>query len=140
MIPQDPSPSAPSRAGQALSWLLQVSAAVVMGQTLYFKLTGAPESVEIFRTLGVEPWGRFLTATLELVAVGLLLLPRTAALGGLLGVGLMVGAVGAHLTRLGIEVQEDGGLLFGLALFVLVASAGVLWLRRRQLLRLVRSR
>ena len=87
----------------------------------------------IFSTLGVEPWGRIASGVVELVAVFLLLLPRTAVLGALLAMGVMAGAVLSHLVVLGIEVQGDGGLLFGLALVVLVCGAIVTLLRRREL-------
>ena len=50
-----------------------------------------------------------------------------------LAVGLMGGAIMSHLTRLGIEVQGDHGLLFKLALTVLVAALVVLFIRRREL-------
>jgi hypothetical protein len=116
-----------------VSWVCQIIAAVILGQTLYFKFTGAPESVYIFSTLGAEPWGRIGTGILELVAVALLLYPRTPVLGAALAAGLMVGAIGAHLTRLGVDVQGDGGTLFGLSLAVALTSVIVLTLRRREL-------
>lgn len=116
-----------------LSWALQLLAAAILGQTLFFKFSGAPESVHIFSTLGVEPWGRLATAILELVAVALLLNPRRAVLGSLLAAGLMVGAVGSHLTVLGIEVAGDGGALFALALVTLLASTVVAFLRRSEI-------
>ena len=47
--------------------------------------------------------------------------------------GLMIGAVGSHLGPLGIEVNNDGGLLFGIALVALVSGATVAWIRRREL-------
>lgn len=121
------------RAALVTSWTCQLVAAVILGQTLFFKFTGAPESRYIFTTLGVEPWGRLGTGALELVAVALLLYPRTPALGAVLALGLMSGAVLSHLTRLGIEVQGDGGLLFGLALTTLAAAVVVAVLRRREL-------
>lgn len=116
-----------------VSWILQLVAAVILGQTLFFKFTGAEESKFIFEALGAEPWGRFGTGAAELVAVLLLLTGRTAVYGALLAAGLMAGAIGSHLTKLGIEVQGDGGLLFGLAVTVLVASGAILVLRRVQL-------
>jgi len=115
------------------SWICQIVAAVILGQTLYFKFTGAPESVYIFSTLGAEPWGRIGSGILELLAVALLLYPRTPAIGAALAVGLMVGAIGAHLTKLGIEVQGDRGTLFGLAVAVAISSLIVLAIRRREL-------
>ena len=118
-----------------LSWLLQIVAAVIMGQTLFFKFSGAPEPVYIFTTLGAEPYGRWLAAVSELVAVVLLLWPAMAGAGGLLGLGVMSGALMAHLTtKLGIEVLGDGGLLFALGIVVWVACAGIVFLRRNQLL------
>jgi uncharacterized membrane protein YphA (DoxX/SURF4 family) len=116
-----------------LSWFLQIVAALILAQTLFFKFSGAEESKFIFRTLGVEPWGRWATGVLELVAVVLLVLPGWAVFGALLSVGLMAGAIFSHLTKLGIAVQGDGGLLFGLAVVVLLSGAGVVWLRRFEL-------
>ena len=122
-----------SRPALIASWLCQLTAAAILGQTLFFKFTGAPESRYIFATLGVEPWGRIGTGVLELVAVALLLFPRTPALGAVLAMGLMGGAIMSHLTKLGIEVQGDHGLLFTLALVTLVAAGIVALLRRREL-------
>jgi hypothetical protein len=123
----------PCKTHRTVSWIAQLIAAVILAQTLFFKFTGAPESKFIFSTLGVEPWGRILTGVLELVAVGLLLTPRWAGVGGLLSLGLMGGAVMGHLTKLGLVVQDDGGLLFALAVTVFAAAALVVWLRRAEL-------
>ena len=116
-----------------LSWILQLAAAAILLQTLFFKFTGAEESVYIFTTVGAEPWGRIGSGVLELVAAILLLVPATAALGALLAAGLMAGAVMSHLTILGIEVKGDGGLLFTLAVIVLVAGLGVAFIRRAEI-------
>lgn len=115
-----------------LSWVLRVAAALIFLQTLYFKFTGAPESVHIFQTLGAEPWGRYASGVAELVAAILLLIPRTAWMGAGLGLGVISGALVSHLTKLGIEVQGDGGTLFYLAIVVFVCCAGVLWLHRKE--------
>ncbi len=116
-----------------LSWTLRLFAAIILAQTLYFKFSGAEESRYIFTTIGMEPWGRHLVGVSELATVVLLLLPRTAWLGGLLGLGVIAGALFFHLTVLGIDVQGDGGTLFYLALAVFVACLGVLWLHRAEL-------
>jgi hypothetical protein len=121
------------RGAAITSWICQLTAAVILAQTLFFKFTGAPESRYIFSTLGIEPWGRIGTGVAELVAVVLLLYPKTSVLGAVLAIGLMGGAIMSHLTRLGIEVQGDHGLLFKLALTVLVAATIVVVLRRREL-------
>lgn len=114
----------------AAAWVAQVAAVFILGQTLYFKFQAAPESVYIFASLGVEPWGRIAAGVAELVAVGLLLVPRLSWVGAALGMGVILGALGTHLFMIGIEVQGDGGLLFTLALAVLVCCSAVLYLRR----------
>jgi hypothetical protein len=112
------------------TWVLRVVAAAILLQTLFFKFTAAPESVYIFTQVGAEPWGRIASGVVELIAAVLLLAPATTWLGAALAAGVMVGAVGSHLTVLGIEVQGDRGLLFGLALTVLAACATLLYLER----------
>ncbi|WP_339793586.1 DoxX family membrane protein [uncultured Imperialibacter sp.] len=102
--------------------VLRIVAAIIMLQTLYFKFTGAPESIYIFSTIGMEPWGRYMVGSMELVASVLLLIPKIYWLGGLLGMGLMAGALFFHFAFLGIEVQGDGGLLFAYAVIVFLAS------------------
>jgi putative oxidoreductase len=126
-------PTPIGRGATITSWSCQLIAAVILGQTLFFKFTGAPESRYIFSTLGIEPWGRIGTGVAELIAVGLLLYPKTPAIGAVLAICLMAGAIMSHLTRLGIEVQGDHGLLFRLAVTVLFASVVVVILRRREL-------
>jgi len=121
------------RARTTIDWLLRLIVAVILFQTLFFKFTGAEESVYIFRTLGMEPWGRIGSGVAEAIAVVLLLLPRTVVYGAGLALAVIAGAIGAHLTRLGIVVQDDGGLLFGLALVVAVASLALLWMRRAEI-------
>jgi hypothetical protein len=132
--------AAPSSSGAArrLDLLARLVAAGILGQTLFFKFSGAAESRWIFETLGAEPWGRLGTGALEAVAVVLLLLPRTAALGALLAAGLMAGAIGSHVAVLGIDVQGDGGLLFALACVTLACAGGVVLRRRDELLVLAR--
>ena len=129
-----------SRAQTVLSWFLQLAVAGILLQTLFFKFTGAEESVYIFSTVGrflniagVEPWGRIGSGVLELVASLLLIVPATASIGAILTMGVMAGAILSHVVVLGIDVKGDGGLLLGLALTAFVGSAIVLALRRAQI-------
>lgn len=115
-----------------ISWLLRIAAAIILLQTLYFKFTGHPESVELFTKLGVEPWGRIGTGVIELITGILLLIPATAFLGGFLGMGLMAGAILSHLTVIGIESKGDGGQLFTLAIIVLVLSLLIQFIHKQQ--------
>ena len=113
-------------------WLARGVAALIMLQTLYFKFSGASESIEIFTAVGMEPWGRIGVGVLELIASVLILIPAVSWVGAALALGLMLGAIGMHLTILGIEVQGDGGYLFFLAVLVSVCSLYVLWSAREQ--------
>lgn len=114
------------------SWILRLLAAIIMIQTLFFKFTGAEESIYIFSTVGMEPWGRIGSGIAELLASVLLLIPGTVLLGALISLGVMSGAIFFHLTILGIEVQGDGGYLFFLALVVFIGSAVLAWMYRHQ--------
>lgn len=113
-----------------LAWTLRLTTAVILLQTLFFKFTGAPESVYIFTRVHAEPWGRIGSGVIELVAAILLLWPRFTWAGAGIAAGVMLGAIASHLTLLGIEVQGDGGLLFALALVVFACSVSLLYLFR----------
>jgi uncharacterized membrane protein YphA (DoxX/SURF4 family) len=108
-----------------VSWMAQVGVAGILAQTLFFKFTYAPETRVIFESRGGRP-AATAVGVLELIAVVLLLIPRTAALGALLALIVISGAILTHLTSLGIEVSGDGGLLFGLAVAVAVGALVVL--------------
>jgi uncharacterized membrane protein YphA (DoxX/SURF4 family) len=113
-----------------LVWILRLTAAGILLQTLFFKFTGAPESVYIFETVGMEPFGRYASGIVELIAAILLLIPKFNWLGAMLSLGVMSGAILSHLTILGIEVKEDGGLLFILAIIVFISSSILLFKSR----------
>lgn len=114
-------------------------AGVIMLQTLFFKFTAAPESVYIFSTVGIEPWGRIGTGMLELVAAALLFYRPTAWLGAGLGLGLMLGAIATHFVFIGIEVQGDHGKLFGLAIVTLICCILVLYKEKARIAAFVNS-
>jgi uncharacterized membrane protein YphA (DoxX/SURF4 family) len=120
-----------------LLWILRLIAAIIMLQTLFFKFTAAPESIYIFSSLGMEPWGRIGTGILELIAAVLILYPRTTGFGAILATGLMTGALLSHLTKFGIVVQDDGGLLFIYALLVFTSSLVLAIVYRAQVLHLL---
>lgn len=117
-----------------LLWILRVVPAVILLQTLYYKFGGHPESVDLFTQLGVEPWGRYGTGIIELVAGILLLIPKFTRFGAILSLGLMSGAIGSHLLILGIEHAGDGGILFIMAIVVFVLAAILTFLHKDELL------
>ena len=116
-----------------LSWILRITAAVILAQTLYFKFSAAPESVYIFDKVGLGAPGRIGSGIAELIAAILLVIPRTAWLGAILAIGVMGGAIMSHLTVLGINVMGDHGELFILALTVAICSAILLFIHRRDI-------
>lgn len=115
-----------------VSWACRIIVALILLQTLYFKFTGAEESKYIFTTLmgDNEAVGRIGSGVVELIAAVLILYPGTVWLGSLLALGTITGAIFSHLTKLGIVVKDDGGLLFILALVVFVCSATALFIER----------
>ncbi len=117
---------------------IRLVAAIILLQTLYFKFTGHPESVELFTKLGIEPWGRIGTGIIELIASILLFIPATVFIGAFLGFGLMTGAVLSHLTVIGIESKGDGGQLFMLAMVVWVCSMITMVINRHQAIAILR--
>lgn len=127
-------------AKKILSVVLRLVAALIMLQTLYFKFSAAPESVYIFSQVGIEPWGRIGTGVAELIASILLLIPATIAIGALLSIGIMLGAIVTHLFILGIEVQGDGGQLFIYALIVVISSSVLLLMYFGQILSLLKKK
>ena len=113
-------------------WVLRILAALILLQTLYFKFTAHPESVELFSKLGVEPWGRIGTGIIELITGILLLIPTTVFIGAFLGTGLMIGAILSHLTVIGIQSKGDGGQLFMLAIIVFILCLIIQLLHKQQ--------
>lgn len=115
-------------------FILRLIAAVILLQTLFFKFTGAPESIYIFTTLKIEPWGRWLSGISELIASILLLITATQVIGAVMALGIMGGAILSHILFLGIVVQNDSGTLFTLAVIVFAISAAVVIDQRKTLL------
>ncbi|MBY0536123.1 MAG: DoxX family protein [Chitinophagaceae bacterium] len=117
-----------------IDWALRLIAAGLMVQSLFFKFSASDESVYIFSTLGIEPWGRILTGSLELVASILILIPATTGYGAGLAAGVLAGAIFSHLfTKLGIVVKDDHGQLFIYALIIFISSLILLYRYQHQI-------
>ena len=116
-----------------LLFFFRIVIAVILLQTLRYKFLAHPDSVYIFTTLGLGPYGRIGIGVMELIASVLLFPKRTVWLGALLSVGLMAGALFSHLTQLGIEVKNDGGTLFFMALVTWILGLIVLWDERKNI-------
>lgn len=105
-------------------WIPRIIVAIILAQTFPFKFLGAEESVWIFTQINMEPWGRYLIGIVELIAV-VLLVSRFYIVGAVISLSIISAANFLHIFRLGIVIQNDGGLLFGLSIVVIACS---LWL------------
>ena len=133
---------------------ISVFAALVFLDSLRFKFTDHPNTQEIFGrldgwagTLGLAGlfghtglFSQYVIGTAELAASSLLLiglLPRFTrlnALGALIGLAVMSGAVSFHLfTPLGIDPNNDGGGLFAAAVTIWLTSIVLLIIRRKEI-------
>ena len=120
--------------------VLSYITAIILLQTLYFKFSAHPDSVMIFSKLGIEPIGRIGLGIIELIASILLLIPQTSKFGGLLSMGIMSGAIASHLLILGIEVNDDGGKLFILAIIAWSCSSLISYIYRNELIQVIKSK
>ena len=122
------------------SWALRLIVAIILLQTLFFKFTAARESVYIFSTLGMEPWGRIGSGVFELIASVLLLIPSTVLPGAAMAMAATAGAIFFHLTKLGVALTPvgDRGELFALAVVVTLCAAVLLVIHRQEASPLVR--
>ena len=116
-----------------IPFALRLIVALILIQTLRFKFTAHPDSVYIFETVGLEPIGRIGIGILELIAGILLLIPKTVWAGATLTLGLIGGAIFMHLTKLGIEVQDDKGVLFITAVVTFLLAAVILYINRKEI-------
>jgi uncharacterized membrane protein YphA (DoxX/SURF4 family) len=123
---------------QIFIWIVKLIAVAILVQTLFFKFTGAEESIYIFQTLGIEPYGRIGSGIVELIASILILIPRTTLIGALLGLGTMAGALFSHLFVLGIVVKDDGGTLFYLAIITLICCLILVYIQKHKIPDLLR--
>jgi len=122
---------------QIIERIISILIAIILLQTLCYKFTAAPESVYVFKTVGLEPFGRIVIGVLELIASILLIYNKTIIYGAMLSLSIISGALFLHLTKLGIEVMNDNGLLFCLAVIVFILSVLILILKRRFFLKLI---
>ena len=113
--------------------VLRIIVAVILIQTLRFKFTAHEDSVYIFETVGLEPFGRIGIGIVELIAGILLLIPKTVWAGATITLGVIGGAIMMHLTQLGIEVRGDGGVLFYTAVITFILSAIILFIHKKDI-------
>ncbi len=127
------------------SIVLQVAVAGLFLMMAVSKLSAQEDAKWIFTQVGLGDAGMYATGVAELVAAVMLLVPKTRIYGAILAVLVVAGAIGSHLTKLGISVTLPSSItpeapegmadpsMFGIAVFVFVASAAVLVIRRAEL-------
>lgn len=123
-----------------ISWVMQgIVAIIFLAMGALPKLTGDPYAVQIFEQVGLGDAGRYATGVAELIAGALILIPKTNWIGAALGALVMLGALGSHLTKLGVVVKftnpdtgaiESNPMLFPIALLLLGLCLGVFSLRK----------
>jgi hypothetical protein len=146
---------------RVLSWALGLTLAVLLFVVVFVQMTG-PTPNPIFGIIAarshiglVEPFGRYLVALAEVVALGLAVYPRTRVRGAQLAIAIAVGAVALHLSPwLGIELQQgpavaqalaqgksaadiaamglptDKGAMFLLSMAIMVLAAGTVFVEQ----------
>ena len=103
-------------------WLLQIAAAGLFFFAGGSKLAGNPQMVQVYSTIGIGQWFRYLTGGLEVIGAAGLLFPVTAGWAALMLAAIMVGAVLAHLFIIGGSAA--------IPVVLLLAMATVAWTRR----------
>jgi uncharacterized membrane protein YphA (DoxX/SURF4 family) len=111
-----------NRWGRIGLWVLQILAAAAFLAAGGFKLAGNEMMVQVFGQIGIGQWFRYVTGVVEIVGAVALLVPFTAAFGGLLLAVTMLCAVGTHLFVIGGNPVP--------AIVLLVITASVAWFRR----------
>ena len=106
-------------------WVLQVLLALLFAMAGVVKLIGDPATVEMFATIGIGQWFRYLVGALEIAGAVGVLVPRFS---GLAALGLACLMAGATLTNL--FVLGAGPLL---TLLLLLVGAFVAWGRWPQI-------
>ena len=120
--------------------VLRIIVALILIQTLRFKFTAHPDSVFIFEKVGLEPYGRIIIGTLELIAGILLLIPKTVWVGAILTLSIIGGAIIMHITQIGIVVNNDNGVLFITAIVTFILSGIILCFYRQDALKLIKHK
>jgi len=117
-----------------LSWTIRILTTFIIFQIVYFKLSGDPKCIYVFKKVGGEPIGRLTTGLIELLAGILLLVPTTKIWGAIIAFLAACCCLYAHFTVLGIIINNDGGLLFAMTFSVFILSIILFFLHQKELL------
>lgn len=109
------------------SWAGSILVGGMFAFTGIFKLTANPDAQATFAQIGGSP-AMYFTGLVELIGAALILLPRTRAIGGVLAMGVMGGAIVSHVA--GLVPNHD---MLPLAVLLFVAASVVSVLHRNAL-------
>jgi len=115
-------------------FILKIIVVGILLLVMRLKFSGDPESVYIFTSIKMEPWGRIGVGILEGIACILILYRRTTGWGALLTLILMTGAIFFHLTTFDVTIAADKESLFYLSIIVWICSAILFMKFRAQVL------
>jgi hypothetical protein len=107
---------------RVLSWALGLALAGLLLVVVGLQMTG-PIPNPIFGMIAArshiglfEPWGRYLVALVEVVAIGMVLWPRTRSQGAILALAVTLGAIALHLSPwLGVQIEQGPAVAQALA-------------------------
>ena len=92
-----------SRAAQIGIWALRLVLGLAFLFFSFMKLSGQPNMVAEFETVGLGQWFRYFTGLLELIGGLAVLIPRWSALGALLLIVVDLGAFVAQVAILHVD-------------------------------------
>ena len=116
-----------------ISYIFQIIAATILGLAAYGKFSGQEIGSMVFERIKMGENGKYLIGVIESLAASLLLTPNIPHYGAILGFGTMIGALIAHLTVLGIVVDNDGGRTVMMLITVIISCSIVMYIRRKNL-------
>jgi putative oxidoreductase len=93
--------ASPSKARNITLWVVQGLLAAAFLMAGGSKLVGDGKMVEMFQQIGFGQWFRYLTGAIEVAGAIMLLIPRTAVIGGALLAVTMIAGIGTHLFLIG---------------------------------------
>jgi putative oxidoreductase len=107
----------------------QAVGALCLAIAAFLKFSGHPATIAIFSQMHLEPLGRYSSALTDIVVAIFLLLPGFIWAGAIMGLSILLGALFFHGSLLGLEVQQDHGMMFRLAVCASISCGAVLYLQ-----------
>lgn len=121
----------PTTKEKIISWVFQIIAAIILAMAAYEKFSGNPLISSVFDQLKMGDPGKKLIGIIEAISAIMLITTNLCHFGALLGLGTMLGALIAHVTVLGISVNNDGGMMVGLMSLNIICCSIIMFIRRR---------